>query len=202
MWLQWSLTYPLFWETCLLPLLASSFAGSAMASYPEPPDVRACSRFLGRPLFPGPCQRAVDNLPRGSLPSIFTTRPHTVTNNYIQVPVQFSDDDSRPNCMVTIALDGHSRTDQFVTIPWNAIREMAQVVVNTCVDLARSGGFITYGVGRTFESLIYPTAYDENNPDLPTPAWVQQPDGTVESVAIPSTPAHNGYSKFSGIKSK
>ena len=171
-----------------------------MRSYPDPPDTQACSQFLGKPLSSEACQNAVNNLPRGSLPSIFTTRAHTVTNNYIQVPVQYSDYDLRPSCVVTIDLDGHSQTDQFVTVPWDAIREMAQGVVGSCVDLWRSGGYITYGVGRTFESLIYPTAYEANNPDLPTPAWVHQPDGTVAWVAIPSTSARNDYSKFSGTK--
>lgn len=86
--------------------------------------------------------------------------------------------------------------DQFVFVPWDEIREMAQVIVNVCVDITSRGGFITYGLGRTLEALIYPTTYQ--NTEIPTPAWVWQPDGTVESVAIPSMPAINEYSKFSG----
>ena len=168
--------------------------------YPEPPDTRFCSQFLGRPLNYGACQTAVDNLPRGGLPSIFTIRAHTVTNNYIQVPVRYSDIESRPSCIVTIDLDGHSRTDQFVAVPWDEIKKMAQILVDLCVGLSQCGGFMTYGVGRTFESLIHPTAYEGTNVDIPTPAWVQQPDGTVESVAIPSSPTNNGYSKFSATK--
>ena len=169
-----------------------------MGSYPESPDTRACSYFLGRPLRHGACQAAVENLPRGTLPSIFTTRAHTATNNYIQVPVRYNDIELRPSCTVSIDLDGHSLTDQYVFVPWNEIREMAQAVVDTCVDLLLCGGFITYGVGRTFESLIYPTAYGDNNAEIPVPAWVRQPDDTVESVAIPFTPAYNEYSKFGG----
>ena len=174
-----------------------------MGSYPESPDTRVCGQTLGWPLTHSACQAAVNSLPRGSLPSIFTTRSHTVTNNYIQVPVHYSDVDSRPSCTVTVDLDGHSRTDQFVSVPWDEIREMAQVVVDTCVDLMHCGGFITYGVGRTLDSLVYPTAYEENeenDADIPTPAWVQQPDETVESVAIPSVATHHRYSKFSGTR--
>ena len=73
---------------------------------------------------------------------------------------------------------------------------MAQVVVDICVSLLVRGGFITYGVGRTLESLIHPTMYGENNAEIPTPAWVQQPDGTVEFVAIPPVSATTEYSKF------
>ena len=98
--------------------------------------------------------------------------------------------------MVTINMDGHSLNDQFVFIPWDEIREMAQIVVDICVDLMSRGGFITYGVGRTFESLIHPTTYGRTNAEIPTPAWVWQPDETVDSVAIPSTPSTNEYSKF------
>ena len=170
-----------------------------MGAYPESPDARACSQFLGRPLGHAACQAAVDNLPRGTLPSIFTTRAHTTANNYIQVPVRYSDNDLRPSCMVTIDLDGHSRTDQFVFVPWHEIRDMAQRVVDTCVDLLTCGGFITYGVGRTFESLIYPTPYAENSAENPTPAWVWQPDETVGFVAIPSIPTIAEYSELSGF---
>ncbi|KAL9131218.1 MAG: hypothetical protein Q9175_006826, partial [Cornicularia normoerica] len=129
----------------------------------------------------------------GSLPSIFTTRAHTATNNYIQVPVRYTDAEPEPSCMVTINLDGHSQDDQFVFVPWDEIREMARVIVDTCVDLFNRGGFITYGVGRTFESLVHPTTYGGDNAEIPTPAWVWEPDETVEFVAIPSIPSTNEY---------
>lgn len=164
-----------------------------MGPYPELPDAKRCSQFLGYPLGRQACQAAVNNLPRGTLPSIFTTRAHTAANNYIHVPVLYTDAEPHPTCMVTIDLDGHSRSDQFVFVPWDEVREMAQVIVDTCVSSINRGGFITYGVGRTLESLIHPTTYGGNNADIPTPAWVRQPDGTIEYVAIPSTPATNEY---------
>ena len=179
----------------LFALCLSSLIASATAPYPIHPDVQACTNRIGPPLNLVDCQAAIDNLPRGTLPSIFTIRAPTATNNYIQVPVQYLDTQVRPKCMVTIDLDGHSRTDQFVIISWDEIREMAQVVVDNCVELAHLGGFITYGVGRTFESLIDPTAYEGI---IPTPASVLQPDGTIEFVAIPSTPARVEYSKLGG----
>lgn len=182
---------------CLSALSLFPFINLAIALYPQPPDARACSRFLGNPLDRRACQAAVGNLPRGTLPSIFTTRRHTATNNYIQVPVRSHDTEpTSSSCVVTIDLDGHSLTDQFVSVPWDEIRKMAQVVVDICVSLLDRGGFITYGVGRTLESLIHPTMYGENNAEIPTPAWVQQPDGTVEFVAIPPVSATTEYSKF------
>lgn len=167
-----------------------------MHSYPESPDTMSCSQFLGLSLYHWACQEAVDKLPRGTLPSIFTTRPHSATNNYIQVPVHYADAETRPSCTVTIDLDGHSLNDQFVFVPWDEIRAMAQLVVDSCVDILSRGGFITFGVGRTFESLIHPTAYGGDNDEIPTPSWVLQPDDTVESVAIPFVAASNEYSKF------
>ena len=167
-----------------------------VGAYPESPDARACSQFLGRPLGHGECQAAVDNLPRGTLPSIFSTRAHTTTNNYIQVPVRYNNDEIRPSCSVTIDLEGHSLTDQFVFVPWDEIREMAQALVDSCVDMLKCGGFITYGISRTLESLIQPMAYGRGNANIPTPAWVRQPDESIAYVAIPSRSAGNEYSRF------
>ncbi|KAF6226016.1 hypothetical protein HO173_012606 [Letharia columbiana] len=190
---QWPSTWPPSGKLCLLACIASPYLAYASSSYPVLPDAQACSQFLGRPLGHWACKAAVDNLPRGTLPSIFTTRGHTATNNYIQVPVQYTDFEPEPSCMVTINLDGHSQNDQFVFVPWDEIREMAQVILDTCVDYLNRGGFITYGVGRTLESLIHPTTYGGDNAEFPTPAGVWQPDGTVEFVAIPSIPAINEY---------
>ena len=167
-----------------------------MGAYPESPDARACSQYLGRPLGHEECQAAVDNLPRGTLPSIFSTRAHTAANNYIQVPVRYNNDEIRPSCSVTIDLEGHSLTDHFVFVPWDEIRENAQAVVNSCVDMLKSGGFLTYGIGRTLESLIHPMAYEGDDAHIPTPAWVRQPDESIAYVAIPSRLARNEYSRF------
>ncbi|CAD6588376.1 MAG: hypothetical protein ASARMPRED_003540 [Alectoria sarmentosa] len=70
---------------------------------------------------------------------------------------------------------------------------MALQLVDSCVYFLSRGGFITYGVGRTLESLIYPTTYGGDNAELPYPAWVWEPDGTAEFVAIPSNPATDEY---------
>lgn len=191
--LRWSSAWPSSGFLRLFPLIAYPYA---VGSYPESPDTKACSQYLGYPLDHWTCQGAVDSLPRGALPSIFTPRAHTATNNYIQVPIHYADDEASPSCQITIDLDGHSLNDQFVFVPWDEIRAMAQVLVNVCVDLTNRGGFITYGVGRTFESLVHPTSYE--NAEIPSPAWVWQPDGTDEFVAIPYTPAVTEYSKFCG----
>ena len=193
---QWPSTWHFPGKLYLLLPCLFSFLDYAIGLYPESPDARACSQFLGRPLGHQECQAAVDNLPRGTLPSIFTTRPRTAANNYIQVPVRYSDDELRPGCSITVDLEGHSQTDQFVLVPWDEVREMAQAVVDTCVGLLNRGGFITYGVGRTLESLYNPTAYGGDDAKIPTPAWVRQPDGSVLFVAIPSVPTINEYSKF------
>ena len=194
---QWPHTRPPSGKPYLFLFCFSSFLKRAMGAYPESPDARACSQFLGRPLGHAECQAAVDNLPRGTIPSIFTTRTHTATNNYVEVPVRYNDNDLSPSCSVTIDLEGHSLSDQFVFVPWNEIREMAQAVVDTCVDILNRGGFITYGIGRTLESLIHPMAYGGDDAKVPTPAWVRQPDGSITYVAIPSAPAVNEYSTFS-----
>ena len=195
---QWPPTCP--FQRTLSALCLSPFIAYAMAARPKPPDAHVCSTFFGQPLIREPCQAAVDNLPRGTLPSIFTTRAHTATNNYIQVPIRYGNTESNPSCMVTVDLDGHSRTDQFVFVPWDEIRKLAQLLVDSCVSLLHRGGFITYGVARTFESLLDPTSYWGGNAEIPTPAWVWQPDGTIESIAVPSTDDDTTfkYSKFGG----
>lgn len=167
-----------------------------MASYPGLPDALFCSAFLGGPLSHESCQAAVDKIPQGTLPTIFTTRAHTATNNHVQVPIRYGDTElESSSCVVTIDLDGHSQTDQSVSVPWDEVREMAQVIVDSCVDGFHRGGYVTYGVGRAVESLLDPTAYGGAQTEIP-PAWVQQPDGTVETVAIPPARVDNGYSKF------
>ena len=166
--LPWLSVWPSSRILCLFTLIASPLVAFVAGVYPESPDVKACSEFPGCSLNHWACQAAVDNLPKGTLPSIFTTRAHMATNNYIQVPIHYVDTESNPSCLVTINLDGHSQNDQFVFVPWNEIREMAQVIINECVDLLNRGGYITYGLGRTFESLIHPTSYDDA--EIPTPA--------------------------------
>lgn len=186
------------WSSTWLPLTASPYVAYAVGPYPVSPDAQRCSGVLGRPLGPLACQAVVNNLPRGTLPSIFTTRARTPVNNYIQVPVLYTNAGPDPACMVTIDLDGHSLTDQFIFVPWDEVRKMAQSIVDSCVSPMNRGGYITYGIGRTLQSLVHPTTYEGNNADIPTPIWVRQPDETINYVAIPSTPAADEYSELCG----
>ena len=134
-------------------------------------------------------------MPEGALPSIFTIRPSSRENNWIQVPKQYNDGDRADHgCTITVNLDGNSNRDVFVLVPWDAVREMAQIVIEACTNWLGTGGFITYGVGRTLDALSGPVLYDVDGERIPTPGWVVQPDGSLNAVAVPygETP---GYSK-------
>ena len=121
-------------KLCLHIFIVFPYIFHATHSYPVSPDTYACRSSLGYPLGRWACRLALNNIPEGALPNIFTTRARTATNNYIEVPVRYVDSESRPDCIITIDLDGHSERDQFMFVPWNEIREMAQVVVDNCVD--------------------------------------------------------------------
>ncbi len=49
----WPPPWPFLGKMCLSALLVSPFVPFTMGSYPESPDLRACSYFLGRPLAHG-----------------------------------------------------------------------------------------------------------------------------------------------------
>ena len=101
--------------------------------------------------------------------------------------------------MITIDLDGHSKDDVSVAVSWNDIKQMARSLIAECVSQSL-GGVRTYGMKNTLQALLEPTSYDDGRPiDLGAiPMPVEQPDGNIDSVAIPdsvSITANGGYSK-------
>lgn len=170
------------WVMALLGYLPTALAWQR---YPVPPDKMSCSKELGRPLARWKCQAAIDQMPKGRLPSIFTTRQRSPENGWVTVPQRFHDNQGINGCIVHIDLDGHSTKDVFVMVPWDEIREMAQIIMDSCVWQMGSGGFITYGLGKTLQSLTGPVLYDINGREVPRPAWAQQPDGSINAVAVP-----------------
>ena len=168
--------------------------------YPVPPDGYYCSTSLG---FKNPamtaCMAAWYNMPRGSLPTTFS-RPLATSNNYVQVPDAYSNSESNPQCTITIDLDGHSKDSVSVTVPWDVVREMTQDLILRCVT-GQTGGMMTYGIAGTIERLLEPTSYDGIAIPVPMPAAVEQPDGSIDSVAFPPPAAgaeatEGGYSEY------
>lgn len=144
-------------------------------------DITVCGARFGKPLERSRCLAALSNLPGGTLPSIFTTRTHSETNNYEQVPQRFVDAADNPACAITIDLDGRSMNDVFVLVPWIEIRTIARHVIEHCVARSIKGGISTFGLHQVFEAIISPTPY---NPSV-EPATVVNPDGSIDSVAMP-----------------
>jgi len=177
---------------CLLFLLFSQWNACIEATLtlpPDAPDSNTCSRYFGRPLLTETCMAALEKIPRGALRSIFTTRQSTTTNNYIEVPLPYFDDDHNPSCKITINLEGRSENDVFVLVPFDAVRQMAKFVIDTCVTPRQVGGRITFGLVDTLRGLIFPRAYDGSPVRIPVPAQVLQPNGAVDGiVAIPDGP--------------
>ena len=150
-------------------------------------QVKDCDKEYGRPLDKSRCEVALSNLPRGALPSIFTTRRKTGTNNFVQVPKRYVDATRIPACAITVDLDGHSQHDVFVLVPWNSIRLIAAEIIEECVGIFTTGGISTYGLNQTFEAFIAATPYDPSiNAIRAEPASVLNPDGSIDSVAIPA----------------
>ena len=162
---------------------------------PEEPDAMSCNPILGEGLKRSPCEAALANLPRGALPSIFTTRQSEPRNNWNQVPVRRVDSDHNPECSITIDLDGHSQNDVFVLVPWDKIRAMAQDVIGICVDGFSWGGWETYGLNATFEALMPPAPYHAIPP--PDPATVVNPDGSEDSSSVAMPEGYGGRHGFS-----
>lgn len=144
-------------------------------------DVTVCNERFGHPLQTSRCMAALENVPDSLLPSIFTTRTRSETNNYEQVPLRFVDAATNPACAITVDLEGHSMNDVFVLVPWNEIRALALHVIEYCVAAGSKGGTTTFGLHHVFEAIISPTPYD---PSV-EPAVVVNPDGSVDSVAMP-----------------
>lgn len=162
-------------------LLAACVASCALVCNAQ---IKTCGKVFGHPMTEIPCEAALSNLPQGNLPSIFTTREKADTNNYNQVPIRYFDAADNPSCTITVDLDGHSKNDVFVLVPWNQIRSIAAQIIERCVGRFQKGGIQIHGLEQTFEGLIPFTPYD---PVTAAPAQVVNPDGLVDptSVAIP-----------------
>ena len=92
-----------------------------------------------------------------------------------------------PACAITVDLDGHSLNDVFVLIPWDQVRHLAQIAINVCVDVHAEGGISFFGLNHTFESIIYRVPYDTRiNSAIHDTVDVMNPDGSIDSVAIPA----------------
>jgi hypothetical protein len=161
------------------------------------PDVSSCGAIYGA-LSTSPCQVALQGLPSGSIPSIFTTRTSASDNNFVTVPKRYVDSETHPSCAITIDLDGHSKDNVFVLVPWKKIRTIVQDIIDGCVDRSHWGGFETFGLQRTFDAVIDPTLFEPNEANNAVPAQVEQPDGTLDTtvVATPPDTSSSGYGKL------
>lgn len=163
------------------------------------PDVSSCGAIYGAPST-APCQVALQGLPTGSIPTIFTTRTSDSGNNFVTVPKRYVDSETGPSCAITIDLDGHSKDNVFVLVPWKKIRTIVQDIIDSCVDRSHWGGFETFGLKRTFDAVISPAFSEPNDAHNAVPAQVEQPDGTLDTtvVAIPSDTSSSGYGELFG----
>jgi len=173
-------------DLCAITILFSLYTMQIRADiHPVPPDGYYCSTSLGfRYPAMAACLAAWQDIPRGSGPSIFTTQPRTPTNKYVQVPQSYTDNNLNPQCTITIDLDGHSETDEFVLVPYDVIKDMTQDLITQCVT-GQMGGRMTYVMKGTLDSLLEPTAYDGSAIFVPLLAVVEQPDGSTGSIVFP-----------------
>lgn len=187
---------------CLLFLFFSLWNSCIEATIrlpPVAPDSSTCSRYFGRQLLPERCMAALDKIPSGALQSTFSTRQSTTSNNHIEVPLRYFDDDHNPSCRITIDLEGRSENNVFVQVSFDDVRQMAKFVIDTCVTRRQVGGRITFGLLDTLTAMVFPRSYDGSPVSIPVPAIVSQPDGTVDGgiVAIPNDePPPYGKSRF------
>jgi len=161
------------------------------------PDVSSCGAIYGA-LSTSPCQVALQGLPTGSIPTIFTSRTSASDNNFVTLPKRYVDSEIHPSCAITIDLDGHSKDNVFVLVPWKKIRSIVQDIIDSCVDRSHWGGFETFGLQRTFDAMIDPRLIEPNEANNAVPAQVVQPDGTIDTsvVAIPPDTSSSGYGKL------
>lgn len=108
-------------------------------------------------------------------------------SNFVTVPKRYADSGVHPNCIITIDLDGHSKDNVFVLVPWKKVRTMAEDIIDKCIEGVGWGGFQTWGLQRTFDSVLNSTLDDREVVKDPVPAVVELPDGTLDTsvVAIP-----------------
>ena len=105
--------------------------------------------------------------------------------NFVTVPKRYADSEVHPSCIVTVDLDGNSKKNVYVLVPWKKIRRIVEDILDDCVDGLGAGGFETWGLKSTFDALANTTSDEADDVNNPVPAYVEQPDGSVDSVAIP-----------------
>jgi len=172
--------FPSRFNSFFLSSIATLLFAIAVSADLGDDDVTVCDERFGKPLERSRCLAALSNVPYSTLPSIFTTRTHSETNNYEQVPRRFVDATTNPACAITVDLEGHSMNDVFVLVPWAEIRAIARATIEYCVGRSTKGGMSTYGLRHVFEAVISPTPYDPST----EPAAVVNPDGSIDSVAM------------------
>lgn len=168
-----------------LPSLTLFFFYFILHCAPGLAEITYCSFRYGYHLDPRRCELALANVPEGALPRIFTTRAN---DNYLQVPRRYYDSIQGPACVITVDLEGHSREDVYVLVPWNEIRLIAAKIIQECVVDSGTGGFSTFGVNQSYEAIVASVPYDTSiNPVRVRPQEVVNPDGSIETIAVPAT---------------
>ena len=186
----------------LLVICLSLHVTRSRASFPVPPDGWECNSNLGfaNRFARSACQLAWMQMLNGPQPKSFTTgASFTSSSNDIQVPVVYTDNEANPQCITTIDLDGHSKDNVSIEISWNDIKQMASSLMAECIP-HQLGGVRTYGMANTLQALLESTTYIDGSPiNLGgVHAAGEQPDGTINSVAIPeslSVSADGGYNE-------
>ena len=160
------------------------------------PNTASCNPGYGDPLIRWPCELAISDIPTGPVPRTFSKKAKTQTDDdWEQLPQQYFDSATKPACVVTIELEGHSQSDVSVTTSYDMIRSIAMNVKKNCIHRLGWGGWETYGLDATFRALVPPMAYDGSIPRQP--AAVENPDGSIDSVGLPEgTSGVDGFSEY------
>ena len=149
------------------------------ASDPIAPNTMSCSPGLGNPLNRWACEIAMSEIPHaGTLRTFSTKAKSSEHDEWIELPQRFTDNDFHPDCEFTVELEGHSKPHETVEASHEMTRKIAINLLDNCVFDKAWGGWETFGLDRTFRALIPPTPYDQL-------AMVENPDGMVNSVALP-----------------
>ncbi|KAG8530593.1 uncharacterized protein KY384_005096 [Bacidia gigantensis] len=125
-------------------------------------DMSGCSANYGYPLPPA-CATAFAKIPSDTGPWNFRHFPQAGSDNQLQVPLEYKDDNANPTCIITIDLDGHSDQDgtseEWSTFP--NIKAAASHVISQCVEPASVG----VHTPRWWEFPLAPTTPQPSNVD-------------------------------------
>lgn len=156
------------------------------------PNTSSCSPGYGNPLIRWPCEVALSEMPTGSALKTFSTKTKSRNDDWIHLPQRHVDEDAQPACAITIDLEGHSQRDVSFSVSYDTIRIIAQNVMNHCIGGHGWGGWETYGLLNTFQSLRRPEPYDIAQ----QAAVFENPDGSISSLGLPEgTGGINGFSR-------